>query len=117
MESRQCASRLPNPERLRIDRAKIVDYLLSDENGRGKARFFRRLGFHPDQWEELADALRDQARSNPVSTEFDSPYGVRYVVEGPLRSPDGRWPPALVATVWLVESDTQAPRLITAFPA
>ena len=100
-----------------MDRAKIVDYLLSDENGRGKARFFRRLGFHPDRWQELADALRDHARGNPVSAVFDSSYGTRYVVEGSLRSPDGRQPPANIATVWLVEHGAHAPRLITAFPA
>ncbi|MBS0215902.1 MAG: hypothetical protein JSR50_09140 [Proteobacteria bacterium] len=36
---------LPNLEHLRVDRSKIIDYLLSDENGRGKAGFFSRLGF------------------------------------------------------------------------
>ncbi|WP_343044066.1 DUF6883 domain-containing protein [Thermomonas brevis] len=118
MGHRPSAIYLPECDRLHIERAKIVDYLLSDGNGRGKAGFFRRLGFHSDRWEELADALRHQASSNPVCSQFDSPYGTRYVVEGSLLSPDGRWPPARIATVWLLESATsQRPRLITAFPA
>jgi hypothetical protein len=109
---------LPDPDRLRIDRAKIVDYLLSDENGKGKARFFRRLGFHPERWDVLADALRHQATNNPVSSKVASPYGTRYVVNGSLISPDGRQPPANVATVWLLEPATLlSPRLITAYPA
>lgn len=110
-------SRLPNAKHLQIDRSKIVDYLLSDENGRGKAGFFRRLGFHPKHWQALAEALKEHGRLNPISSEFDSGFGTRYVVEGPLDSPDHRNPPAHVASIWILEPGARSPRLITAFPA
>jgi len=50
--------RVPNAERALIDRAKLTDYLLSPSHpiGRFKARFFNRLGFRADAWEELEHA-------------------------------------------------------------
>ena len=44
-----------------VDRTKVVDYLLGDRSiaSRAKARFFGALGFSADQWEVLAEALRD----------------------------------------------------------
>ena len=45
-----------------MDRAKLTDYLLLPAHpvGRFKARFFNRLGFRVDAWEELKQALREQ---------------------------------------------------------
>jgi len=43
-----------------VDQSKIVDYLLSmtHPDGQAKARFFVSFGFQPNQWKQLADALR-----------------------------------------------------------
>jgi len=38
----------------------------------------------------------------------------KYIIEGPLRCPDGRSP--LVRTVWFAEQDDEIPRLVTAIP-
>jgi hypothetical protein len=43
-----------------------------------------------------------------------SPYGTKYIVDGPLRSPDGRLP--IVRTIWIVDAETEFPRLVTAYP-
>ncbi len=50
----------PNVEHLRVDREKVVGYLLAHSypDGQAKAKFFRRLGFRLEQWDLLADALR-----------------------------------------------------------
>src|SRR5450756_93699 len=58
----QSAVLIPNADRATIDPAKLHDYLLSATHpiGRFKARFFTALGFTPDRWEELAEALRLQ---------------------------------------------------------
>ena len=40
---------LPYSDQLRVDQAKIVDYLLSESNGRGKATFDLQFGFRPEQ--------------------------------------------------------------------
>jgi hypothetical protein len=52
--------------------------------GASKARFFRAIGFAPDQWEVLATALRDHCRRNPVTRETDAGFGPRYQVDGNL---------------------------------
>jgi uncharacterized protein DUF6883 len=108
--------KLPNPDRLRVDREKVVAYLLSPRHphGRGKADFFVRFGFRVEEWELLIEALRTHGASQQVVKTVESPYGTRYAVEGRLESPDGRRP--LVRTVWLVKKGQVAARLITAYP-
>ena len=68
---------LPFIDALRVDQSKITGYLLDDAAGRGKATFFLRLGFRPEN----------------------------------------REPRPRVRTVWILETGTEAPRLITAHPA
>lgn len=106
---------LPDAERAQVDRAKVVDYLLSTSHpdGRSKAAFFGRFGFRSEAWRLLAAALRSVAVSNPVMSVVESPYGTRYVVDGALAAADGRTP--MVRTVWIKEADAP-PRLVTAYP-
>jgi hypothetical protein len=108
---------LPFIDSLQVDEAKITTYLLNDATSRGKAAFFLRLGFQIEQWQVLAEALKAHARNNPVTSAVDSPYGRRYSVDGPIDTPDKRDPRPLVRAVWIVEHESQAPRLITAYPA
>ena len=63
--------KLPNAEQARVDRAKVVDYLLSAEHekGRDKAQFFVRFGFAAERWEDLADALRVHAVTHEAAWE------------------------------------------------
>jgi hypothetical protein len=105
---------LPFPQNLRVEESKIVDYLLSHANGRGKAAFFLEFGFRIDAWGELAEALKTQARGNPVAIKVDSAYGARYSVDGLLPTPSGRTPK--VRSVWILEPGSNEPRLITAHP-
>lgn len=100
--------------KLRVDESKIVEYLLSHPNGQGKAAFFLGFGFLPNAWKELAEALKQQAWSNPIASVVDSVYGTRYSVDGELQTPIGRRP--RVRTVWILESGSNEPRLITAHP-
>ena len=62
----------------------------------------------------MAEALKSQAQSNEVLSEVRSDYGMKYEIEGPLRCPDERFP--VVRTVWQIDQDGLAPRLITAYP-
>lgn len=106
---------LPFAHRLRVDETKITGYLLSHSNGRGKAAFFLGFGFDLEKWTALAHALTQLAQTNPVAAKVDSPYGTRYSVDGELQTPSGRRP--YVRTVWILERDSDEPRLITAHPA
>jgi len=108
---------LPNASRARIEREKIVDYLLCAEHpdGSSKARFFQRFGFSIENWFLLADALRQHGLQNKIVDVVESHYGLCYIVEGQIASPDGRNPQ--VRTVWIIEKGEFTPRLITAHPA
>lgn len=94
----------------------MVQYLLSSTHrgGRGKAGFFSAFGFQVSAWEALADALRQQARDNVVTLSEDTPFGTRYVIEGPLVAPNG-WQ-LQVRTVWFIDESGRAPRFVTAYP-
>jgi hypothetical protein len=107
---------LPNVEHLQVDREKVVGYLLahSHPDGQAKAEFFRRFGFRLEQWDVLAEALRKHGKTYHITKTVESPHGTRYSVDGEIESPDGRNP--RVRSVWILERDSTAPRLITAHP-
>ncbi len=108
--------KLPHGSRARVERRKIIDYLLSSSHpdGSGKARFFFGFGFTVEGWEIFGRALKKHGRVNPVSASVESRHGTRYSVDGPLETPDGRNPK--VRTVWILARRSKSPRLITAHP-
>jgi hypothetical protein len=106
--------KLPGIERAVVTCRKIVEYLLSPDHPASKAGFFTRFGWHREEWEAFAAAMIEHARANDVAAHRHTTFGMRYIVEGPLRGPDGRLP--LVRAVWVIESEEQVPRLITAYP-
>lgn len=108
--------KLPQADRAEVPQAKVVQYLLASTHraGRGKAGFFSAFGFQASAWEVLADALRQQARDNAVTLSEDTPFGTRYIIEGPLITPNGRQ--LQVRAVWFIDEGGQAPRFVTAYP-
>ena len=108
--------KLPNANRAIVDESKIVEYLLSARHpdGRSKAAFFSGFGFRAQRWVAFARALRDHGSTGDVTGVSRSDYGTRYSVEGSIETPDGRNP--RIRTVWIVDSERDAPRLITAHP-
>ena len=62
----------------------------------------------------MAVALLAHGAENDVVKVKETGFGVRYEVDGQLRTPDDRQP--LVRSVWQVEAGQVAPRLITAYP-
>lgn len=99
-----------------VERQKIVDYLLDaahPDNG-GKASFFIGLGFKSEQWEILATALKTMAIESEVTSIHESPHGEKYVIIGRIQSPCGKTP--VVKTIWAVDKNQNAARLVTAYP-
>ena len=86
--------KLPNAERAVVAPEKIIHYLLSftSPNGRPKANFFTRFGFQPSEWEILAEALRSHCLEHEVYEFSETGRGVKYVIIGTVRTPDGRNP-------------------------
>lgn len=108
---------LRNADRAIIAPAKVRDYLLTDEAGKGEGKpgFFSRFGFTHEGWHLLADALREHARRHPAVFVGATPYGEKFEVRGPLVTPDGRNP--TVRSVWQYDTGSDAPRLLSAYPA
>ncbi|WP_291323640.1 DUF6883 domain-containing protein [Desulfonatronospira sp.] len=101
---------------MHVEKRKILDYLLNKEKSRGKAAFFMSMGFKASHWEVLAQALKNQAVIGTVSSIVESPYGIRYTVDGPIETPNKRSPMPSIRTVWIRESATEEWRLVTAYP-
>jgi hypothetical protein len=108
---------VPNPDLAVIEEQKIRHHLLSTGHpaGLGKAVFFQRFGFDPVAWEQLRDTLLDHAHSAGVVAVDDTPFGTKYILEGPLSSPDGRDP--WIRAIWFVATGEITPRLVTAYAA
>ena len=83
--------------------------------GKAKATFFRALGFNEANAHLLEHGLLSLAHSTPVQEVVPSPHGVKYVVEGVLETPSGTAP--RIRTVWILETDDEHPRFVTAYPA
>lgn len=107
---------IPNAGAALIERAKVADYLLSSTHpvGRFKAVVFRSLGFDAASWSDLRDALHTLARSGTAIELPSTPFGRRYEVRGTLVGPNGR--SARIVTAWIVRTDEDFPRFVTAYP-
>jgi len=108
--------RVPNWQHAQIPALKITGYLLSEthRDGKHKAAFFKSFGFSAASWERLAESLQQHVAENNVVRVEPSPFGMRYIIEGALRTPKGISP--IVRSVWFIESGTKVPRLVTAYP-
>jgi hypothetical protein len=108
--------RLPNAEKAIIATEKLRDYLLNPRHPRGgsKARLLIELGFHPDHWEALEAALRQQHLVSEINHAVESDFGVRYDIVAPLATPSGRV--MVFRSIWQIDTGTPLPRLITMYP-
>ena len=108
--------KLPNARQARVQREKITGYLLAEnpEAGRGKPNFFAAFGFSADNWQALADALLVVGYTCEVVEIVETSFGLKYVIDGQIETPDGRSP--YVKTVWQIDWGSDRPRLISAYP-
>lgn len=107
---------IPNADRATIDPAKLRDYLLSGTHpiGRFKARFFIALGFAPERWEELAEALRLQHLTQDGEPSPSIAPSRKYTIRAILKGPTGQ--SAVVVSVWHIAAGADVPRFVTAYP-
>ena len=75
----------PDFERAVVDQTKIVEYLLgtSGPASIAKARFFGSLGYSGSRWEDLAKALRAQARDATLNTKATA-WGRKHLAFGDI---------------------------------
>jgi hypothetical protein len=95
---------------------KIVGYLLSDSHptGRYKYRYFARFGFQAATWTVLRDAFMEHAVANDVTIEEETDFGIKFIVDGSLPSPDGRNP--AIRSIWIRRHEETEVRLVTTYP-
>jgi hypothetical protein len=108
--------KLPNAAHAIIEREKVADYLLNSghpDNG-GKAPFFVACGFHRDAWEVFAEALLSLVVTAEITKSLNPPHGIKYILDGEIETPAGRQ--ASLRTIWILDSGSNTPRLITAYP-
>lgn len=84
--------RLPNVDLVVVEDAKVRDYLLSPTHpvGRFKSVFFVALGFSPERWEALRDALLELARTGEAVPGQVSPFGLKFEIRATFQGPSGR---------------------------
>ena len=102
--------RLPSAEKAFVEQPKLGYLLRAEEKG----GFFEAIGFSARKPESLRDALLGHAQRQEVSRTLKTPFGVKHMLDGPLKSPDGRDPET--RSVWIVETGGDRPRFLTAYP-
>jgi hypothetical protein len=95
--------KLPKAESAKINRAKLVRYLLSEGHpvGRWKAKFFRGIGFDERNVESLEKGLMEIVMTEDIVATATSLHGEKYVVDGQITSPAGKR--VRLRTVWIVD--------------
>src|SRR4030042_5702839 len=106
----------PNRENAYIPLSKLQDYLLSETHsvGKSKAKLLRSFGFNEMNIDMLMQGLISIAHSGDIKEVLSAPYGVKYVIDGLLRTPAGR--SIEMRTIWITEKDQVRPRFVTAYP-
>jgi hypothetical protein len=109
-------AKLANIEAAVVEDAKLDGYLLNPAHPRGaaKARFLESFGFTRSDLAVLRDALTAHATANDVASARQSNHGIRYEIDGPLLTPNGRAP--VVRVVGFVRASEDFPRLVTLIP-
>ena len=102
---------LPDCERAFVDEPKL-GYLLRTED---KGGVFLELGFSLAEPAVLCAALLEHACTARLEKSVRTRFGLKYVLAGGMRSPDGRDP--RIWSVWILEDGESKPRFVTAYPS
>jgi hypothetical protein len=105
---------LPNAENAFIANEKILDYLLDDENSKGKSGFFNRYGYFKDNFEMLIQDLKSIAHHGHITKREETKFGIKFVVDMEIISANNRT--ATISSVWMIDNESDFPRFITAYP-
>jgi len=107
---------LPNAENAVVDIRKLRDYCLNPEHDEGKHKarlFLGSLGMRADNAEELRQILLERVKTHEVKLgrrdEFEQRYILDFTLEWQNRS-------ATIRSAWIIENDSDIPRLTTCYP-
>ncbi len=106
---------VPGANKAVVDLRKLVSYCLDPAHvvGKHKARVFEKaLGISVDSAFQLAASLKWAVANVDAKIGVLNSFGQRYIVDHEMAY-NGRT--AMVRSVWIVEQDTDFPRLVTCF--
>ncbi len=98
-----------------IAKEKILDYLLDEENSKGKSTFFNLFGYFKDNFEDLATDLIELASSGEISETEQTKFGLKFIILGNIIAPNGR--SIVMTSVWIIKNNEDFPRFVTAYTA
>ena len=107
---------IPNAESAVVDIRKLRDYCLNPEHdeGKHKARLFLSiLGMTAENAEELRQILLEVVRSHEAQLGRRDQFGQRYILDFTLEWQDRS---ATVRSGWIIEHDSNMPKLTTCYP-
>ncbi|MBM3236170.1 hypothetical protein FJZ31_07705 [Candidatus Poribacteria bacterium] len=107
---------IPNAEYAVVDIRKLRDYCLNPmhDEGKHKARLFASaLGMTANDADELRDALLQAVKTHDAQLGRRDEYGQRYIVDFMLQ---WRGKQAMIRSAWIIEHDSDTPRLTTCYP-
>lgn len=110
---RTAANRLPNHARAVFPKDKLKNYLLNPSKDANKSRVFSDIGYNMKNADRLEADIRDGLKKNKATLFSPNQYGTPAEVEMTLGITKQR----KMITAWMIDSGTNVPRFITAYPA
>lgn len=107
---------IPNAEKAIVDIHKLRDYCLNPEHddGKHKARLFLSiLGMTADNAEELRQILLEVIQSHEARLGRQDEFGQRYTLDFRIEWQNRS---ATLRSGWIIEHDSEIPRLTTCYP-
>jgi hypothetical protein len=107
---------IPNAKNAVVDIRKLRDYCLNPEHddGKHKARLFSSiLGMTPDNAEELRQILVEVIQTHEAQLGRRDGFGQRYTLDFTIQWQNRS---ATLRSGWIIEHDSEIPRLTTCYP-
>jgi len=107
---------IPNAKNAVVDIRKLRDYCLNPEHddGKHKARLFSSiLGMTPDNAEELRQILVEVIQTHEAKLGRRDGFGQRYTLDFTIQWQNRS---ATLRSGWIIEHDSEIPRLTTCYP-
>jgi len=107
---------IPNPQNAVVDIRKLRDYCLNPQHddGKHKARLFSSiLGMTPDNAEELRQILLEVIQTHEAQLGRRDGFGQRYTLDFTIQWQNRS---ATLRSGWIIEHDSEIPRLTTCYP-
>ena len=110
-------NKLPNVEYVKVDKRKVVEYALNFNHisgGANKARVFENaLGYNNDNAEKLVEQINKKLSGSEAVPGKKDQYGQRFTVDIMITGENGNT--AMVRTGWILETESEIPRMTTLF--